>query len=75
MIVYSLVFSVFLRAVPPDSGSGENNFALYLFSGLVPWALFAGMLNEEPPMAAHFFEFAGGAFRRVATIPDDGMFD
>ncbi|MDG2113663.1 MAG: ABC transporter permease, partial [Actinomycetota bacterium] len=34
-----------LRAIPPDSGNGDSNFALYLFSGLVPWALFAGMLN------------------------------
>lgn len=36
--------------------------------------IFAGLLNEDPPMAAHFFEFTGRGFRRVATIPNDGTF-
>ena len=45
VLVYSLVFSVFLRAIPPETANGDENFALYLFSGLVPWAFFAGMMN------------------------------
>jgi len=45
VIVYSLVFSVFLRAEPDPAGNGDKVFALYLFCGLVPWMLFAGMLN------------------------------
>ena len=36
--------------------------------------IFAGFLNEEEPMAAHFFEFTGRDFRRVATVPNDGTF-
>jgi len=45
VLIYSLVFSVFLRAVPPEAANGDKKFALYLFAGLVPWAFFAGMVN------------------------------
>ncbi|MFQ5556592.1 MAG: ABC transporter permease [Acidimicrobiales bacterium] len=44
--IYSLVFGVIYRAAPPvtDNGKAET-FALYLFSGLVAWNLFLGVLN------------------------------
>ena len=45
IVVYSLVFSVFLKVDPPVAGNGEKNFALFLFSGLVVWLLFAGMIT------------------------------
>ena len=45
ILVYSLVFSVFFRAAPPVAGNGSQNFAVFLFTGLVVWLLFAGMIN------------------------------
>lgn len=45
ILIYSLVFSVFLRAEPPVAGDGSKVFALYLFSGLVVWNVFASMVN------------------------------
>ena len=45
ILVYSLVFSVFFRAAPPAAGNGSQNFALFLFTGLVVWLFFAGMIN------------------------------
>lgn len=45
ILVYSLVFSVFFRAAPPAAGNGSQNFAVFLFTGLVVWLLFAGMIN------------------------------
>lgn len=45
ILIYTLVFSVILRAEPPPAGDGSKTFALYLFSGLVPWTLFATMVN------------------------------
>ena len=35
--IYTLVFGVFLGAVPPEMGNGQQIFALYLFTGLVVW--------------------------------------
>lgn len=46
VLIYGLVFGVFLRAEPPDLGNGETGiFAVYLFTGLVVWALFAAVVN------------------------------
>jgi len=39
--VYTLVFGFFLKFSPPVAGNGElQNFAVYLFTGLVVWNLF-----------------------------------
>ena len=39
--VYTLVFGFFLKFAPPTAGNGElQNFAVYLFTGLVAWNLF-----------------------------------
>ncbi|MCP3939526.1 MAG: ABC transporter permease [Actinomycetia bacterium] len=45
ILTYSLVFAVILRAPAPEAGDGSKIFALYLFSGLVPWTLFSTMVN------------------------------
>lgn len=46
VLIYGLVFGVFLRAEPPPLGNGnEGVFAVYLFTGLVVWALFAAVVN------------------------------
>ena len=45
LLVYSLVFSVFFRASPPAAGDGSRNFALFLFSGLVAWLFFSGLVT------------------------------
>lgn len=44
--VYSLVFGVIYRAAPPVTANGRAEvFALYLFSGLVVWNVFTGVVN------------------------------
>ena len=44
--IYSLVFGVFFRTPPPETENGRAEyFALYLFSGLVIWNLFMGIVN------------------------------
>jgi len=44
--VYSLVFGVIYRAVPPPTASGAaEHFALYVFSGLVVWNVFTGTIT------------------------------
>ena len=38
VVIYSVVFSVIIRIVPPDFGSGQTgNYAVWLLVGLVPW--------------------------------------
>ena len=44
--VYSLVFGVIYRAAPPVTANGRAEaFALYLFSGLVVWNVFTGVVH------------------------------
>jgi ABC-type polysaccharide/polyol phosphate export permease len=45
VFVYSLVFGVIFRFQPPEGGSGQLNFAMYLFSGLIVWLLFESMIR------------------------------
>src|SRR3954447_12513749 len=41
VLIYSLVFSYFLKVVPPvGKPSGLHSFALFLLCGLIPWNLF-----------------------------------
>lgn len=44
--VYSFVFGVVYKAPPPitDNGNAEN-FGLFLFTGLIGWSLFTGVVN------------------------------
>jgi ABC-2 type transport system permease protein len=44
--VYALVFGGFFGVQAPRAGSGDlQNFALYLFAGLVVWNIFAAMVS------------------------------
>ncbi len=46
VVIYSLVFGVFLRTLPPETANGRAElFAVYLFIGIVVWNLFAGVIN------------------------------
>jgi lipopolysaccharide transport system permease protein len=47
MLVYTLVFSFFLR-IKPDVGnpSGLNVFALWLLCGLLPWTFLSNVINS-----------------------------
>lgn len=46
LAVYALVFGVIFRFLPPVAGNGETrSFALYLFTGLVVWNFFFGVVT------------------------------
>jgi len=46
LAVFSLVFSLVFKAKAPELGNGRGDiYALYLFTGLVMWGLFAALLN------------------------------
>ncbi len=45
IVVYSFVFSIVFRAVPPPTASGTSNFAVFLFSGLVAWSFFSALVT------------------------------
>lgn len=46
VLIYSLVFGVFLRTPPPETANGRAEiFAVYLFTGLIVWNLFNGIIN------------------------------
>jgi lipopolysaccharide transport system permease protein len=46
VLVYSFVFGVVYNAEPPLTANGKaENFGLYLFSGLIVWSLFTGVVN------------------------------
>ncbi len=70
LVVYSLVFSVFLKVVPPIAANGKANFALYLFSGLVPWLLFMGMVTGSMDWLAS----VGDLRRKVFFPPEAAVF-
>lgn len=45
LLVFAAVFSLIFRIEPPVMGNGNENFAVFLFTGMVTWNLFAGILN------------------------------
>ena len=45
LLIYSLVFGVFLKVEPPNTASGGQYFALYLFCALVMWNFFQAVVN------------------------------
>ncbi len=46
LVVFAAVFSLVFRIKAPDLGNGEGaSYAAFLFTGLVTWNLFAGLLN------------------------------
>tara|TARA_B100000214_G_scaffold302069_1_gene232620 strand:- start:71 stop:886 length:816 start_codon:yes stop_codon:yes gene_type:complete len=70
ILVYSLVFSVFFRAAPPVAGNGSQNFAVFLFTGLVVWLLFAGMINGS----MGWLQAIGDLRRKVFFPPETAIF-
>lgn len=47
MVIYTFVFGFILRAQPePGNPSGLNVFALWLMTGLLPWAFFSNVVNQ-----------------------------
>lgn len=46
LVVYAAVFSVVFKIQPPPLGNGEGgSYAAFLFTGLVTWNLFSGLLT------------------------------
>lgn len=70
VLIYSLVFSVFLRADPPPSANGGRSFALYLFAGLVVWLLFSGMITGS----MGWLDGIGDLRRKVYFPPEAAIF-
>ena len=64
--VYTLVFGVYLKAVPPTSPGGVTNFALWLFAALIMWNGFSAILNGS--MSALFD--AGGLMGKIYFPPE-----
>jgi ABC-type polysaccharide/polyol phosphate export permease len=69
--VYTLAFSFFLKVPPPMAGNGQfANFAIYLFTALVAWNLFFGLVNGT--MGALIG--AGALLRKVYFPPSAPIF-
>jgi ABC-type polysaccharide/polyol phosphate export permease len=50
LATYSLVFSVIFRSAPPDFGNGRTGlFAVWLWTGLIPWTFFLIAINVSIP--------------------------
>lgn len=50
LITYSFVFAVIFRSAPPDFGSGRSGlFAVWLWTGLIPWTFFLIAINVSIP--------------------------
>ncbi len=47
LAIYSAVFSIIMRIVPPDMGNGhEGIFVVWLFTGLIFWSFFTNTVNN-----------------------------
>ncbi|MGI9577086.1 MAG: ABC transporter permease [Microthrixaceae bacterium] len=67
LLVYSLVFGVILRGVPPVAGNGElQNYAIFLFCGLVAWNAFYNTYTA----ALNSLEDAGPLLTKVYFPPE-----
>jgi ABC-type polysaccharide/polyol phosphate export permease len=63
LAVFATVFSVVFKAPAPPLGNGEgSSYVLYLFTGLIAWNIFAGLLNLS--MAS--LRESGALLRKVA---------
>jgi len=54
VLIYTAVFSVIFRSIPPDYGNGEQgNYAVWLLVGLITWSAFAvGVTQAIPSLLA-----------------------
>jgi ABC-2 type transport system permease protein len=76
--VYTLVFGFFLKFKPPVAGNGQlDNFAVYLFTGLVVWNLFftvvtgsmAALVGAGPLLRKIYFPaYAPVAGNAISTL-------
>lgn len=63
LAVFAMVFSVVFKAPAPELGNGRgSSYVLYLFTGLIAWNIFAGLLNLS--MAS--LRESGALLRKVA---------
>jgi ABC-type polysaccharide/polyol phosphate export permease len=63
LAVFAVVFSVVFRAAAPELGNGEGtSYVLYLFTGLVAWNLFSGLIN----ISMTSLRESGALLRKVA---------
>jgi ABC-type polysaccharide/polyol phosphate export permease len=62
LAVFATVFSVVFRAPAPSLGSGGSSYVLYLFTGLIAWNLFSGLLN----LSMTSLRESGALLRKVA---------
>ncbi len=66
LAVFATVFSIVFKAPAPELGNGEgSSYVLYLFTGLIAWNIFAGLLNLS--MAS--LRESGALLRKVAFPP------
>jgi ABC-type polysaccharide/polyol phosphate export permease len=71
VLTYGFVFGVVFGAVAPiGNPSGLNNYALYLLSGLLPWAFFALVTN----LGMGTLIGNGGLIKKVAFSPETLVF-
>lgn len=69
--VYTLIFGLFLKFTPPVAGNGTlKNFAIYLFTALIAWNLFFGLLTGTMGSLIG----AGGLLRKVSFPPSAPVF-
>ncbi len=67
LVIYTAVFGVFLRIVPPVAGNGTTqSFALFLFIGLVQWNFFNAIVNGS----MQGLSAAGGMLSKVYFPPE-----
>jgi ABC-type polysaccharide/polyol phosphate export permease len=62
LAVFAVVFSVVFRAKAPLLGNGDRSYPLYLFTGLVAWGMFAGLIN----LSMSSLRESGSLLRKVA---------
>ncbi len=67
LLIYTAVFGTIMRIEPPIAGNGTlKSFALYLFSGLIVWNFFNGVITGS--MGALIG--AGGLLKKVYFPPE-----
>lgn len=66
LLIFTVVFGTFLRVIPPVAGNGTTqSFALFLFSGLIVWNTFNGILTGSISALAS----SGGLLSKVYFPP------
>ena len=45
LAIFAAVFSIVFRVQAPEMGNGETSYAAFLFTGMVTWNLFSGLIN------------------------------